>query len=548
MAVATSPERTAAAVRTSYENLPRPQLVATMAGLLATLFLAALDQTIVGTAMPRIVAELHGFELYAWATTAYLLTSTAVVPIVGKLSDLYGRKPFLIGGAVSFVLASMLCGLAQDMIQLAAFRGLQGIGGGVLMSSVFTTASALFPPAQRARIQGIFSAVFGLSSIAGPLIGGYLTDQLSWRWVFYVNVPVGVVALSLLWLAFTDIRQPRAHRIDYPGALVLVAGTVALLLALTWGGHDYPWLSLQIGGLLAFTAAMMVVFVAIERSAPEPILPLSLFQNSIVTTATIAVALATVGMFGTVLFVPLFIQAVIGTSATTSGTVLMPMMLAMVASSIGVGQIVAHTGRYKLAALGGLTLSTIGLFLLTQMSTDTDFGTVIRNMTLLGLGMGAMMPCFNLAAQNAVSMSQLGVVTALTQFVRSIGGTFGTAFLGSMLVNAYTPTLQQALPSSVTGSVPPALLAQVSNPQSLLNPQAGELIRQSFAQLGPQGPQLAEAVLGAVRMALASSLHQVFFIGTVAMAMATVVTLFLKDLPLRRTFTDEPGNDRAQRA
>src|SRR3982075_1312103 len=262
------PVETRPPVATSFHALPRRALVLTIAGLMLGLFLAALDQTIVGTAMPRVIADLQGFQHYAWVTTAYLLTSTTVVPISGKLSDLYGRKVFLLGSSALFILTSGLCGLSQDMTQLIIFRGLQGLAGGVLTSTVFTVISQIFPPAERGRIQGVFSGVFGLASIVGPLLGGYLTDNLSWRWVFYVNLPVGLVALIVLWFSFPNIRPViRERRIDFLGATTLVAGVVPLLLALSWGGNDYPWNSPTILGLLAIAAIMLVTFVLVERHA-----------------------------------------------------------------------------------------------------------------------------------------------------------------------------------------------------------------------------------------------------------------------------------------
>src|SRR5215212_1522068 len=265
---------------TDFHELPRQRLVMTVAGLMLTLLLAALDQTIVGTAMPRIIAELQGFDHYAWVTTAYLLTSTAVVPIVGKLSDIYGRKLFLIGGTAFFVLASALCGLSQDMTQLVVFRGLQGIGGGVLMSMVFTTISSIFPPARRGRVQGVFTGVFGFSSVVGPLLGGYLTDSLNWRWVFYVNLPLGLIALAVLWWGFPNIKPARTDRpIDVLGSITLILAVVPLLLALSWGGGEYPWMSPQVVGLLGFAVVMTGIFLWVESRAPEPIIPLTLFKN-----------------------------------------------------------------------------------------------------------------------------------------------------------------------------------------------------------------------------------------------------------------------------
>jgi EmrB/QacA subfamily drug resistance transporter len=332
--------------------IPRSALYATVAGLMLTLLLSALDQTIVGTAMPRVVSELHGFEHYAWVTTAYLLTSTTVVPIVGRLSDLYGRRWFLLGGTGFFLLTSALCGLSQDMTQLVVFRGLQGLGGGVLMATVLTVISTLFPPAQRARMQGLFSAVFGLASIIGPLLGGYLTDQLSWRWVFYVNLPIGLVALSVLWLFYRDVGPRRlAASIDYVGAATLTAGVVPLLLALSWGGAQYAWSSPPIVGLLIVALLMLAAFLWTEAHAAEPILPLSLFRNRVVAVSALAIGILGVTMFGTILYIPLFVQGVIGTTATQSGSVLAPMMFAMIVSSIAGGQIIARTRKYKVLAV-----------------------------------------------------------------------------------------------------------------------------------------------------------------------------------------------------
>jgi EmrB/QacA subfamily drug resistance transporter len=521
----------------SYHALPRRDLVLTVAGLMLGLLLAALDQTIVGTAMPRIVAELQGFQHYAWVTTAYLLTSTAVVPISGKLSDLYGRKMFLIGGAAMFVLTSALCGLSQDMTQLIVFRGLQGIAGGVLTSTVFTVISQIFPPAERGRIQGIFSGIFGLASIVGPVLGGYLTDNLSWRWVFYVNLPVGLVALAVLWFSFPNIRPVlRERRIDYVGAVTLVLGVVPMLLALSWGGNDYPWTSPVILGLFTFAAIMLVLFGLIESRAIEPIIPLSLFRNSIVSVSVLALALMAISMFGSILFIPLYIQGVIGTNATQSGTVLMPMMIVNIASSIAGGQVISRTGRYKAVGLFGLVMMSLGMFLLSQMGPSTDYLTVVRNMIVLGLGMGPAMPVFTLAAQNAVKMNQLGVVTSLTQFARSIGSTLGVAVFGSLLTNRFAPAFQAALPPDVGTTLPADQLAQFQNPQALLNPQAADAMRQQLAALGPQGDQIFNALFGAIRIGLVTALHDVFLLGTVLSALGVVTVLFLKELPLRKSY------------
>jgi EmrB/QacA subfamily drug resistance transporter len=538
----------------SYQSLPRRALVLTVIGLMLALLLAALDQTIVGTAMPRIIADLHGFEHYAWVTTAYLLTSTAVVPISGKLSDMYGRKFFLLGSSVLFVLTSALCGLSQDMTQLIVFRGAQGVAGGVLTSTIFTVISQIFAPAQRARFQGLFSGIFGLASIVGPLVGGYLTDNFSWRYVFYVNLPIGILASGVLLLSFPNIRPDASGRkIDYLGAITLVLGVVPLLLALSWGGNDYAWTSPVIIALFAVAAVMLGVFGLVETRASEPIIPLSLFRNSIVGVSVVAIAVMAMGMFGTILFIPLYIQGVIGTNATQSGTVLMPLMITMIGMSVLSGQIIGRTGRYKLTGIVGMAVMTVGLFLLSGMGPDTDYQTVVRNMIIIGLGMGPTMPVFTLAAQNAVKVSQLGVVTSLTQFSRSIGSTLGVALFGSVLTNQFAPAFRAALSPEVQAVVPAPLLAQFENPQVLLSPQLADALQQQVIAIGPDGAQIFAALYTAIRVGLVTALHDVFSMAAVLGVIGLLVVFFLREVPLRKSFsvqvapaTEAPSQTAAQ--
>lgn len=534
-------------VQASWEGLTKRRLYLTVAGLQCALFLAALDQTIVSTAMPRIVADLNGFEHYAWATTAYMLSSTAVVPIVAKLSDMYGRKRFLLGGALSFVLASLLCSLAQDMTQLALLRGLQGIGGGALMASIFTTISLLFSPAQRGKVLGLFSSIYGLASVVGPLMGGFLTDSFGWRWIFLVNVPVGAATLIVLWLAFPDIRlSSNKHRIDFLGAFLLVVGVVPLLLALSWGGQEYAWSSPQILGMFAFSFVMLTAFVFTERRADEPIIPLRMLHNRTIVAALISLVCLAMGMFGTILYVPLYLQAVVGLSATESGTALIPMMLSLVLVSIISGQLISRSGHYKWIGVLGLGVASVGLLLLSGMGPDTGYTTAVRNMMVVGAGLGLAMPVHVLAAQNCVHVSEIGVVTGLTQFFRSIGGTAGAAIMGSVLINRFAPAFHVALPEQTQALLSPAILTELENPQVLLHPRAAEQIRQALTAVDAPGIDLFSQVIESVRVGLTGALHDVFLAAAIVLALGALATLVIQEVELRKThdFTPRPSDQK----
>jgi EmrB/QacA subfamily drug resistance transporter len=407
----------------------------TLAGLLLTLLLAALDQTIVATALPRITAEFGTIAQYAWVTTAYLLTSTIMVPIAAKLSDQFGRKPLLILGSTAFLVTSVLCAQAQDFTQLIASRALQGIAGGTITAAVFATVPTLFSPADRARIVGLFTGTYGLASIIGPLVGGLLTDSFGWRGVFYLNLPLGLLALLLLSGAYRPAAQPRGNpRVDYAGAAALVAGLAPLLLALSLGGHELAWDSPGLLVLVAFGAVMLVALARIEARAPEPILPLPLVRSRGVGIPTLGMLFLSGGLFATALFTPLFVQGVIGSSATQSGSVVAPMMLAFVAASVLVGQVIARVERYRMAGLLGLLTAAIGEWLLSGMGPGTDYPTVARNLVLVGLGLGSALSAFAVATQNAVPVAQMGVATGLGTSGRAIGSTLGSAGFGSLLV------------------------------------------------------------------------------------------------------------------
>lgn len=418
-------------------EIPFKAVAGTLAGVMAAMFMASLDGTIVGTAMPRVITELHGLEHYAAVTTVYMLASTVSVPIVGKLSDQLGRKPFLLAGVLVFVVGSFLCGAATTMTQLVLFRGLQGLGAGFSQAMAFTTIADLFPPAQRGRISGFMGAVFGLSSVAGPAVGGFLTDGPGWRWCFLVNVPIGLVALAILWFSYParPARSGPPPRIDWAGAGALVFAVVPLLVALSSGGRDFAWGSPEVLTLFAAGAAFSVAFIVIERRAQEAILPLPLFRDRVVWTSSLGATLVSVAMFGATMFIPLFIQGVVGTSATKSGAVMTPMMLAMIATSIASGQVMTRRRRYKANALFGVVVTAAGLVLLAVMDEGTSYAVVLRNMIVFGVGLGATMPVFTLSVQNAVEPRDLGVATSSVQFLRSLGGSVGGAVFGAVLAD-----------------------------------------------------------------------------------------------------------------
>jgi len=542
MAVAMT-ERRAAPIP-SGEAAPVKNLLVIMIGVMLGVLLAALDQTVVGPAMPKIIGDLNGFEHYAWVVTAYMLTSTISVPIFGKLGDMYGRKWFYIGGIIVFMIGSMLCGLSQDIWQLIAFRALQGLGGGIMFANAFTIIGDLVPPADRGRWQGLFGGVWGLASILGPTVGGYITDNLSWRWVFYVNVPVGIAALVVLLTTFPNMQHGRQTRksIDWFGALTLIGAMTPLLVALSLGGTstDWAWDSFLTIGMFALAAMFLVSFVVIESRVQEPIIPLDLFKNSIFTLSVITVFLTGLGMFGAALYIPLFIQAVQGGSATSSGNAITPMMLSVVFASVVTGQLISRTGRYRIVGIVGMALLTGGMFLLSTMGVETPIWQTVVFMMLMGLGLGVAMPLYTLIVQNAFPITRLGVVTSATTFFRSIGGTVGAAVLGSIVNNQFKSNLATELAKvnpRIAQSLPAGAMDQM-NPQALINPLALDAMRAAIVARGlpaALAQQVLDAIHTAMKPALASATTEAFFIGACALVIAVVATTFIKEIPLRKS-------------
>lgn len=433
---------------------PTPQEVRyTMTGILLGLFLAALDQTIVSTAMPRIVGELKGAEYYAWVTTSYLLTSTVSAPIFGRLTELFSRKTILLWAVGLFLLGSALSGLSQNMAELILFRGLQGVGGGALFALALTTIAVLFPPRERGRLAGAFGAIFGLSSAVGPWLGGLLTDHLSWRWVFYINMPVGAVALWFILRYMPRLRPGHREPFDFLGALFLILWTVPLMLAFSWGGSTYPWGSPVILGLLGSALVGLVAWVALERRLSHPLFDLSVFQRRTFSLSAAAAFFYGPAFLGAVAFLPLYLQVVKGVSASQSGVTVLPLTLGVMAGSIGGGQLVARLGRYKVLLLGS-ALFLLALFLLLHffLAVGTPLGLVVFLFFLLGLGLGPAQSVLNIVAQSDLPKERIGSGTSMVQFTRQIGSTMGIALLGTVLAQSLTHHLQGAFPGGNASS------------------------------------------------------------------------------------------------
>jgi len=515
-------------------RLTRPQLVGTLTGLLLAALLAAIDQTIVGTAEPRIIAQLSGFDRYPWIATAYLLSSTVSVPIFASLSDIHGRKPFFLLGATLFVLTSALCGAAgkinfiglDGMGQLILFRGLQGVGAGMVLGLLFTIVGDIFSPAERGRYQGLFAAVWGVASIFGPTLGGWLTDHWSWRACFWVNLPVGAVAVAAIYFEFPHMKPRGAtRRLDWAGFATLIGTVVPLLLALTWA-TQYGWTSTRVDSLLALSAVMLVAFLLVETKAAEPVIPLVLFKDPIIAICSICAFVLGMGMFGVIIYLPLFMQGVLGVSATQSGNLLTPLMMGAVVGSIVGGQTVSRTGTYKRVALIGSVCVAVGMIVFAQLSLDTARMTVIYGMVISGLGMGLLQPVYTLAVQNVAPRRQMGAATSSTIFFRSIGSTVGVAAFGSIMLTRYHAAFEAAMPAHV----PPAALPYFANP--LLLVQVRPQMEAAFARF-PGGSALLQTLFDNVRASLASGLHRIFICSAVIMVLAVLLHVALRSEPLR---------------
>ncbi len=570
-------------------------LASVLAALLLTLLLEALDQTIVGTALPRIIGQLQGFDRYTWVVTAYLLGSTTMIPIVGKLSDQFGRKWFFVIGVILFLIGSALSGAAQTMDQLIIFRAIQGVGAGTGIALVFTVVGDIFPPAERARWQGIFASVYGFSSVVGPTIGGWLTDngpvvgnfitnETRWRWVFYVNIPIGILALIVLLIYLPANISTRSNqlrgwaalrRVDFTGAILASGATICLLLGLTWGGNQtYDWASPQVIGTLVASGVLYIAFLITERFVAEPILPLNLFRNQVFAADMLLGLAAGMTLLGLVIYLPLFLQGVMGESATNSGVVITPMTVSITVGSAAAGIIIAKMQRYQLVTILGAIITIVGVFLMTLMTPSTTLLETWRNMIIAGVGIGVFFSVMTLAVQNALPRTRMGVGTGAIRYISALGQTLGVAIVGSVVNSTIASDILTRIPASTVHQLTPAGLKFATDPQVLTNPvykntvvktaenYASQVAAAKATAHIPPGPQhnavahqaAAQAILqvqhtlnqvfDALRLSLAVAIQHGFVAVLIFCVGILVASFFLKDVPLAKQFREEPNTQK----
>ena len=523
--------------RSGPPKLARREVILTLAGLMLAQFLASLDQTIVGTALPKIITDLGGFSKYTWVVTSYMITSTVTIPIVAKLSDMYGRKWFLVAGIIIFLTGSAICGTSQTIDQLIAYRAIQGVGAGAIMALAFTILGDLFPPSERGKYAGVMAGVFGLSSIIGPTLGGYITDSFGWHWVFYVNIPFGILIILLIMFFFPHLKfSTQKHKIDFLGIIALSLTVVPLLIALSLAGVDYAWTSPQIVGMFEFSVLMFFVLLNIEKHVKEPLIPLWIFKNRVVSVSSLIIFITGFGMFAGIVFVPLFFQGILGKSATSSGSYLTPMMLGMISGSLLSGQYLSRMGgHYRTQGMVGCAIMAGGIFLLSRMTAQTPESAAVVNIVITGFGLGITMPVYTIAVQNAVPYSVMGIATSTTAFFRSIGGVLGMAVVGSVLNNRFASEFTANLSPQLKAVIPADQLNQlVNNPQALFNSGAIDKLQEQFAVYGSQGADMLNSLLTTLKDALSSAMSAGFFICFCVIVAAFVVNFFLKEIPLRK--------------
>ena len=498
------------------EPLKGRALWTVFAALMLGMFLAALDQTIVSTALPTVVGELGGLNHLSWVVTSYLLAATISTPLYGKLGDMLGRKPVFLAAILIFLAGSMLAGLAQSMDQLIGFRALQGIGAGGLIVGAQAIIADIVPPRERGRYMGLIGSVFAVASVAGPLLGGFIVDNLSWRWVFYVNIPVGALAVAIVVLRLHLHTPTMRHRIDYLGAGLLSGAVGSLILLTTWGGNQYPWGSPTIVGLGIAGVALLCVFLWWETRAPEPILPLSLFRSRVFSVANAMGFTIGMAMFGAIVFLPLYLQIVYGASPTSSGLRMLPLMAGLLVAAIASGRVITRIGRYKIFPIAGTATLVVGMYLLSLLRVDTAPWVASVSMLVVGIGIGLVMQVLVLIVQNDVRPRDIGVATSTATFFRSVGGSFGVAIFGAIFATRLAGQLAE---------LPPGVTAQLG----------------SGVHLSPeQANALPAAIHADFLQAFAHSLHGVFLFGMALAVVPFLLSWLLKEVPLRTSLAETP--------
>lgn len=524
------------------EHLSHKRKITVMMAIIAAMFFSSINQTIVSTAMPRIIAILGGMDHYTWVVTIYMLTSTIATVLVGKLSDIYGRKPFILTGIVLFIIGAFLSGFSKDIFQLIAYRGIQGLGAGVIMSSAFTAVGDLFAPRERGKWTGVMMAVFGFSSVIGPALGGFIVDHMNWKWVFWIFLPIGIVAFVMILTMFPKTERRESESIDYWGSIFLTLSIVPLLLGFSWAGTTYPWDSIEVISLFGAAVLFLIIFIFVELRVKSPVLPMSLFRNDIVTLSNLIGFIMNAGMMGALIYLPFFVQGVEGVSPTYSGYVTMPMSIAMVVISAFTGKWITKTGKYKRYAMLGMPIMIAGMVMMAFMN---NIAMAVASMIVFGLGLGFGMPVFSLTVQNAVKPSELGVATASSQLFRSLGGTIGISVMGTIMATSLKNNIADKMAASGGGmdmskldSATAEKFQFLSGPQALLDQPKLQQVQESLPDaIQPMFNQVVEAL----RDALSSSLTTVFLSGAALLVVALVLVFFLREIPLRTSNKMDEG-------
>ncbi|MBU3187779.1 MDR family MFS transporter [Clostridium estertheticum] len=507
-------------------NISKRKIYLVMIGLMLAMLMSSLDSTIVGTAMKNITDDLNGINNYTLPIAAYLLCATVATPIFGKLSDIFGRKKIYLIGIVIFMIGSIICGMSQNMIELIIIRGIQGIGGGIIISSTYSLVGEIFNARERGKYMGMIASTYGISSVLGPSLGGIITDYFGWRWIFYLNVPIGLISILLIFKYLPDIKHGCKSKVDYWGIITLIIMLTPLLIVLNLGGTSYEWFSFPVITMLLTSIVFLVIFIIVEKNQEQPIVPLSLFNNSIFLVSVLLSFLSSIIMFGIIIFIPLYMQGVLGTTATNSGVIIMPMTLSMVISSILSGRIISKTGKYKLQGILGFILILCGVVILNFININTSKVYIVISMLITGLGLGSTFPIFNIAVQNEFSNRQIGVVTSGIQFFKNLGSSIGTAVFGLI----FSISLKNNLSNFNWNGISDNIKNQINNTQTISNPH---MLNQVIGSMRSNQTNLINQILDKIKVTFSSSIHSVFFLLLILAIVSLIMVLFLKEKQLR---------------